>query len=50
MFIMTEVGEVAFKDLKRAFTTTLLLKHYNLTLPIKVKTDALGQAIGVIIS
>ena len=50
MFIMTEVGEVAFEDLKRAFTTTLLLKYYDPTLPIKVEIDASGRAIGAIIS
>ena len=50
MFTITEVGEVAFEDLKRAFITAPLLKHYDPTLPIKVETDALGRAIGVIIS
>ena len=47
---MTEAGEVAYEDLKRAFTTTPLLKHYDPTLPIKVETDASGRAIGAIIS
>ena len=50
MFTMTEAGEVAFEDLKRAFTTAPLLKHYDPTLPIKVETDASGRAIGAIIS
>jgi len=49
MFTMTKVGEVVFEDLKRAFTTTLLLKHYDPTLPIKVEIDTLRQAISVVI-
>ena len=48
--MMTEVGKVAFEDLKRAFTTILLLKYYDPTLPIKVEIDTLEQAIGVVIS
>ena len=48
--MMIEVRKVAFEDLKRAFTTTLLLKYYDPTLPIKVEIDTLGRAISVIIS
>ena len=50
MFTIIEVGEVAFEDLKRAFTTTLLLKYYDSTLPIKVEIDALRRVISVVIS
>jgi len=50
MFIIIEVGEVAFEDLKRAFTTTPLLKYYDPTLPIKVEIDTLGRTIGIVIS
>ena len=50
MFMIIEVGEVAFEDLKRAFTTILLLKYYDPTLPIKVEIDTLGRVISIVIS
>ena len=49
-FVMIEVIIQVFKTLRKAFTTTLILKHYNPRLPIWVETDALGYTIGIVIT
>ena len=49
-FILTPETEKAFEELKTAFTTTPVLKHFNPELPTRIETDASGYAIGDILS
>ena len=48
-FILTPEVEKAFEELKIAFTTTPVLKHFNPELPTRIETDASGYAIGGIL-
>ncbi|SLM41164.1 gag polymerase env [Lasallia pustulata] len=43
-------AQMAFRVLVRAFTTALFLQHFDVTLPIRLKTDASGYAISGILS
>lgn len=49
-FVLTPEARTAFEELKTAFTTAPVLKHFNPELPIRVETDASGYAIGGILS
>ncbi len=49
-FVLTEEAKKAFEDLKTAFTTAPVLRHFNPDLPIRVETDASGYALGGILS
>ena len=44
-FILTPEAAKAFEELKTAFTTAPVLKHFNPELPTRVETDASGYAI-----
>ena len=48
--ILTPEVEKAFEELKIAFTTAPVLKHFNSELPTRVETDASGYAIDDILS
>ncbi len=49
-FVLTPEAKNAFEELKTAFTTAPVLKHFTPELPIRVETDASGYAIGGILS
>lgn len=49
-FVLTPEATKAFEQLKTAFTTAPVLKHFNSELPIPVETDASGYAIRGILS
>ena len=49
-FILTPEAAKAFEELKTAFTTAPVLKHFNPELPTRVETDASGYAIDDILS
>jgi len=48
--VFLQAARDAFSAIKLAFTTTLILQHFNPTLYIIVKLDALGFALTRIIS
>ena len=49
-FILTPETEKAFEELKTAFTTTPILKHFNPELPTRIETNASGYAIDDILN
>lgn len=49
-FILTPEAKKAFKDLKAAFTTAPVLRHFNPELPIRVENNTSDYAIGGILS
>ncbi len=49
-FVLTPEAKKAFEELKMAFTTAPVLRHFNPELPIRIETDASGYAIGGILS
>ena len=49
-FEWTPEADRAFKELKEAFTTAPILRHYNPDLPARLETDASGFAIAGILS
>ena len=48
--MLTPEAKKAFEELKMAFTTAPVLRHFNPELPIRIETDASGYAIGGILS
>ncbi len=49
-FAFTPEVRASFLNLRIAFTTVLLLRHFDPLLPIRMETDASGFAISAIIS
>ncbi len=49
-FILTKDAEISFHQLRSAFTTAPILRHFDLLLFIRMETDASGFAISGILS
>lgn len=49
-FTFTPEARTAFLNLRKAFTTAPLLRHFDPLLPIRMETDVSGFAISAIIS
>ena len=49
-FELTESAKQAFRELKEAFTTAPVLRHFDPDLPIRVETDASGHGLSGILS
>ena len=45
-----DAGWEAFKAIKKAFSTTLILAYYNPSLPSRVESDALGYALARVLT
>ena len=50
MFKGTRECDTAFAELKAAFTSAIILRHFNLTLQCIVETDTSDFAIGAVLS
>ena len=50
MFLLDNQKLTAISKLKDLFTKTLILRHFNLALPICIKTNALDFAIKAVLS
>ena len=48
--MLTPEAKKAFEELKMAFTTAPVLRHFNPELSIRIETDASGYAIDDILS
>jgi transposase InsO family protein len=44
-FVLTDAASTAFRELKQAFTSAPMLRHYDPEKPIQVETDASGFAV-----
>ena len=49
-FTLTADAKEAFENLKDAFTTAPILRHYDPELPIRMVTDSSGFAVAAILS
>ena len=49
-FVWTPQAQLAFEQLKQAFSTALVLALPGFSLPFTVKTDASGIGMGVVVS